>query len=83
MGVISNGRNPKWRNPNVEHGRNPNDKYLRDVEHGRNPIQHKQSVVNTLLERAKKLSSTAQEWNNELKLCEMNSLVEWLPEMDD
>jgi len=67
MGVISNGRNPKWRNPNVEHGRNPNDKYLRDVEHGRNPIQHKQSVVNTLLERVKKLSSTAQDWNNELK----------------
>ena len=42
--------------------------------------QHKQSVVNNLLEQARKLSSTAQDLNNELKCVKR---ILWLPEMDD
>jgi len=47
------------------------------------PTQQKQSVVNTLFERAQKLSSTAQDLNSEMKLCETDSCVEPLPQMDD
>ena len=46
------------------------------------PIQQEQSVVNTLFERAKKLSSTAgPEQQNEV--CETDSHVELLPQKDD
>ena len=40
-------------------------------------------MVNTLFERAQKLSSTAQDLNSEMKLCETDSCVEPLPQMDD
>ena len=44
------------------------------------PIQHKQSVVNTLLEWAKKLSSTTQDLNNELKYVKRTLLLNGLIE---
>jgi len=43
------------------------------------PIQHKQSVVNTLFQRAKKLSSTAQDLNNELKYVKRTLLLNGYP----
>ena len=43
------------------------------------PIQHKQSVVNTLLERAKKLSSTTQDLNSELKYVKRTLLFNGYP----
>jgi len=46
------------------------------------PIQHKQSVVNTLFQRAKKLSSTAQDLNSELKYVKrtllLNGYLKWI-----
>ena len=42
-------------------------------------IQHKQSVVNTLLERAKKLSSTMQDLNRELKYVKRTLLLNDYP----
>jgi len=53
------------------------DRYLNfRSEH---PIQHKQSVVNTLLERAKKLSSTTQDLNSELKYVKRTLLLNGYP----
>jgi len=53
------------------------DRYLNfKSEH---PIQHKQSVVNTLLERAKKLSSTTQDLNSELKYVKRTLLLNGYP----
>jgi len=43
-------------------------------------IQHKQSVVNTLLERAKKLSSTTQDLNSELKFVKRTLLLNGYPD---
>jgi len=43
------------------------------------PILHKQSVDNTLLERAKKLSSTAQDRNSELKYVKRTLLLNGYP----
>jgi len=46
------------------------------------PIQHKQSVVNTLLDGAGKLSSTAQDLNSELKYVKrtllLNGYLKWM-----
>jgi len=46
-------------------------------------IQHKQPVVNSLFERAKKtfLHSPRPKKRNEV--CETDTHVEWLPQMDD
>jgi len=43
------------------------------------PLQHKQSVVNTLLDRAKKLSSTTQGLNSELKYVKRTLLFNGYP----
>jgi len=46
------------------------------------PIQHKQSIVTTLLERAKKLSSTTQDLNSELRYVKrtllLNGYLKWM-----
>ena len=53
------------------------DRYLNfRSEH---PIQHKQSVANTLLERSKKLSSTTQDLNSELKYVKRTLLLKRYP----
>jgi len=53
------------------------DRYLNlRSEH---PLQHKQSVVNTLLDRAKKLSSTTQGLNSELKYVKRTLLFNGYP----
>jgi len=43
------------------------------------PIQHKQSVFNTLFQRAKKLSSTAQDLDSELKYVKRTLLLNGYP----
>ena len=63
----------KWKNWLTTHS----DRYLNfRSEH---PIQHKQSVVNTLFQRAKKLSSTAQDLNSELKYVKRTLLLNGYP----
>ena len=53
------------------------DRYLNvRSEH---PKQHKQSVVNTLFQRAKKLSFTAQDLNSELKYVKRTLLLNGYP----
>jgi len=65
----------------VYHNPTHSDRYLNSrSEH---PIQHKQSVVNTLFERAKKLFSTAQDLQQRNEICETDFHVELLPQMDD
>ena len=53
------------------------DRYLNF--RSQHPMQHKQSVINTLLEQAKKLSSTTQDQNSELKYVKRTLLLNGYP----